>query len=103
MVTIKTLQRELPRLCQKHKIAYVDAFGSIARDEGDEKSDIDLIIEFEEPRLEAISQRYFGFLHDMEDTFHCKVDLLTQKSLKNPYLIESINKDRVRIYGSQNL
>jgi len=86
MITIEELKKEMPSMCEKYRIAYVDAFGSIARSEQKEDSDIDLIIEFSEPRREKISTRFFGFLHDVEDRFHHKVDLLTEKSLRNPFL-----------------
>ena len=99
MITIEELKKEIPALCEKHKIAYVDAFGSIARSEQTQDSDIDLIIEFSEPRKERISTRFFGFLHDIEDQFHRKVDLLTENSLQNPFLKEKVNQDRIRIYG----
>lgn len=100
MITIEKLKREIPPLCKKYRIAYVDAFGSVARSAQTQSSDIDLIIEFLEPRREKISTRFFGFLHEVEDRFQHKVDLLTEKSLQNPFLKEKINKDRIRIYGS---
>jgi len=100
VITLEKLQQEIPPMCEKYRIAYVDAFGSIARSELKEGSDIDLIIEFSEPRREKISTRFFGFLHEVEDRFHHKVDLLTEKSLRNPFLKESVNRDRIRIYGS---
>jgi uncharacterized protein len=100
MITIDELKKELPPMCEKFQIAYVDAFGSITRSEQKEDSDIDLIIEFSEPRRERISTRFFGFLHEVEDRFHRKVDLITEKSLRNPFLKEKVNQDRIRIYGS---
>lgn len=98
MVTIETLKENLPELCKKYQIAYVDAFGSVARSEQNSESDIDLIIEFSEPRKKDISSRFFGFLHELEDTYNQKVDLLTEQSLKNPYLKKEIDKSRIRIY-----
>lgn len=100
MITLEDLRQELPSICEKHRIAYVDAFGSIARSEQTENSDIDLIIEFSEPRQDKISARFFGFLHDLEDRFQNKVDLLTEKSIQNPFLKKKINQDRIRIYGN---
>ena len=99
MITIDDLKKDIPEVCERFRIAYVDAFGSIARNEQNEESDIDLIIEFEEPRRESISKRYFGFIHALEDHYGRRIDVLTEKSLKNPYLIRSIDRDRIRIYG----
>lgn len=99
VITLDDLRKEIPEICERHQIAYVDAFGSIARGEQREDSDIDLLIEFQEPRGERISTRFFGFLHDLEDKYERKVDLLTEDSLRNPYLIKAVNADRTRIYG----
>jgi len=99
MISIGELQRELPQLCERHRIAYVDAFGSVARGEQNTGSDVDLVIEFLEPRQEAISKRYFGFLHDLEDRCKTHIDVLTERSIKNPHLRRKIERDRVRIYG----
>ena len=99
MITIKELQKEISPLCKKYRIAYVDAFGSVTRSDFKDGSDIDLIIEFLEPRRDKISSRFFGFMHAVEDRFHLKVDLLTENSLQNPYLKQEVNKDRIRIYG----
>lgn len=100
MATIETLKKDIPEMCEKYQIAYVDVFGSTARSEQEADSDIDLIIEFSEPRRKNISHRFFGFLHELEDKYNQKVDILTEQSLRNPYLKEAINKDRIRIYGS---
>ena len=99
MITVSQLRAELPELCDRYGIAYVDLFGSTARNEQGEESDIDLIIEFKEPRTQAISYRFFGFLHALEDRYQRKIDLLTERSLKNPYLLEEIDGERIRLYG----
>lgn len=99
MITTDDIKASLPTICKKFKIKYVDIFGSFARNERQEESDIDLIIEFEDPIEEHVSERYFGFLHSMEDKFNRKVDLLTPRSIKNPYFKKAIERDRVRIYG----
>ena len=61
VVTLDDLRADLPEIYNRFRIAYVDAFGSLARNEQTEESDIDLIVEFMEPRQEAISERFFGF------------------------------------------
>jgi predicted nucleotidyltransferase len=99
MVDLNILRKEIPEVCSRYGIAYVDVFGSVARNEQVEDSDLDLIIELEEPRRTRMTQRFFGFLHTLEDRYQLKVDLLTEKSLTNPYLIRNINKERIRIYG----
>ena len=99
VITIDDLKRDIPEVCEQYRIAYVDAYGSIARNEQCEDSDIDLIIELEEPRRESISKRFFGFIHALEDHYGQKIDVITEKSLRKPHFIRKIDKDRVRIYG----
>jgi hypothetical protein len=99
MITIDDIKKILPELCHKFKIRYVDIFGSIARNDSKEESDIDVVIEFEDPIEENISERYFGFLHGLEDAFQRHVDVLTPRAIKNPYLRKSIEREKIRIYG----
>ena len=37
----------------------------------------------------------------LEDFFQRKVDLLTQKSLKNPFLLENIDKTKILLYDNE--
>ena len=99
MITIETVKNEIPIACKQFRIKTVDVFGSLARDENQVDSDIDLLIEFEEPIYEQSAKRFFGFLHFVEDHFGRRVDLLTPRSIKNPYLKQAIDRDKVRIYG----
>ncbi len=99
MITVETIKNEIPEACQRFRIKYVEIFGSIARNEFSENSDIDLVVELEDPIEEQSSTRFFGFLHFLEDHFDKKVDLLTPRSIKNPYLKQSIEREKIRIYG----
>jgi predicted nucleotidyltransferase len=42
---------------------------------------------------------YFEFANKLEDVLNRPVDLVTEKSLGNPFFIESINKTKTLIYG----
>ena len=70
--------------CREFGVRRLDAFGSVARGEGAPSSDIDLLVEFDDPDRNP-AKRFFGFLHFLEDTLGCEVDLLTINSLRNPY------------------
>ena len=99
MTIVEQIRNEIPDACHQYRIKTVDIFGSLARNEETSENDIDLLIEFEEPIMEQSSKRFFGFLHFMEDHFDRKVDLLTPRSIKNPYLKKSIDKEKIRVYG----
>ena len=57
------------------------------------KSDFDLLVEFS-PKLEILdyADNYFSLLDALEKILERKVDLVSVKSLKNPVLLEEINK-----------
>ncbi len=60
-------------------------------------SDLDFLVEFKNPE-DRPTKRFFGLLHRLEDSFHCKVDLLTQNGLKNPYFKRRVLAEKMIIY-----
>jgi predicted nucleotidyltransferase len=64
-------------------------FGSAARDEAGPGSDIDLVVEFEEP---ATFDRYVELSFLLEDLLGCRIDLLTRRS-PPAFMRGSIEKD----------
>ncbi len=83
--------------CRKFDVRRLDVFGSTARDAASGTSDVDLLVEFRDPDRTP-ARRFFGLLHQLEDTLGCKVDLLTTASLRNPYFRERVLKERIPIY-----
>ena len=73
------LKKQLPYLKQNFKVKSIGIFGSYAREEQTETSDIDMLVEFEAP---------VGFIKFMElenylsDRIDAKVDLVTPDALK---------------------
>ena len=73
-------------------------FGSAARNVMNDSSDIDFIIRFpEEMDYIQYSDNYFALTDALESLLKTKVDLVTEKTLKNPYLIENINRYKVQL------
>ena len=83
--------------CREFDVRRLDAFGSTARGSASPDSDVDLLVEFNEPARRP-ARRFFGLLHRLEDTLGCPVDLLTAGSLKNPRFRERVLKERVPVY-----
>jgi uncharacterized protein len=83
-------------LCMAYNVKNLFAFGSVCTDKFDDNSDIDLLISFK-PMDYADS--YFEIADKFEELFKRQVDLVTDKSLKNPYFIESVNQTKTLIYG----
>jgi predicted nucleotidyltransferase len=63
-------------------VASLAIFGSVARDEAGDHSDLDLLVNFVG---KATFDRYMELKFFLEDSLGVKVDLVTESSLKEPY------------------
>jgi uncharacterized protein len=97
-MTLEEIKQVAVPACKEFKVKRLDLFGSLARGEGTTPSDVDLLMEFEEPELYP-SKRFFGLLHRLEDALGCEIDLLTASSLSNPYFRRRVLTERVNVYG----
>ena len=88
----------LRALCIRYNVESLYAFGSVCTDSFNESSDIDLLISFKTMDYGDYADTYFELAEKLERLFNRPVDLLTDKSLSNPYLIESINQTKKPIY-----
>ena len=80
------LKAHKTELAERFDVTYLALFGSVARDEAGDDSDVDVLVRFEGP---ATSKRYFGALFYMEDLLGRSVDLVTDKALRKelrPYV-----------------
>ena len=68
-------------------------FGSVARDEATETSDLDFLVEFEGT---ATFDRYMDLKFYLEDLFGKPVDLVTKRSLK-PQIAESVLEEAIDV------
>lgn len=94
---LNELKRRVEPLCKEFGVRRLDAFGSTARGETCEGSDIDLLVDFADPEQRA-TRRFFDLLHGLEDSLHCPVDLLTLSGLRNPYFKDRVMQERVVLY-----
>lgn len=94
MINKEKLEKKLkdlkPVLEKKYKVKIIGIFGSYAKNEAKENSDIDILVEFSEDiGWEFIDLKYF-----LEQNLGKEVDLVTKEALK-PELKEDILKDVV--------
>jgi len=96
------IQKQLPmviQLFEKYKINQAFLFGSAVTDKFNEKSDVDILVNFKDevPPLEK-GEALLDLQIALEDALHRNIDLITENSLKNPYFIQEINEKKVKIY-----
>ena len=99
---IKERYTEFVDLCRSHKVDKIYAFGSSITDHFDpQTSDIDVVvkIDIEDPadRGEAL----LSLWDNLEILFERKVDLLTEDSIRNPYLKSNIDRTKKLIYDRE--
>lgn len=93
---------EITLLCREHKVKNLFVFGSVLTSRFNNKSDIDFIVIFEDIELLDYADNYFDFKFSLEDLLKRKIDLLEDKSIKNPFLKKSIDATKYLIYGTSN-
>lgn len=70
-------------------------FGSYARNEQDEKSDIDILVELD--YTQKVGMEYIRMKLELEDLLNNKVDLVSAGGLSK-YIKPYIDKDKILIY-----
>jgi len=87
------------KLCREYSVEAFYLFGSMAKGKQTEKSDYDFLVSFSSdvPLLEY-ADNYFSLLEKLRELLQRDVDLVTEKSLKNPVLLQEILETRVPLY-----
>jgi hypothetical protein len=91
---------EIGALCRKHGVRALWVFGSAVTAAFDpQSSDVDFLVDLGEYD-DVVHRRFFGLLEGLEELTGRPVDLLTVKSIENPYLAEELKETRKLVYGS---
>jgi uncharacterized protein len=85
------LKAEAPALKRKYAVKSLAVFGSMARGDDPEGSDVDVLVTFEEP---ATFRGFMGLKTDLEELRGRRVDLLTPRCL-SPEMGEEIDKEAI--------
>ncbi len=99
---IEKNRRTIELLCSKYRVKSLELFGSALTEKSfdTEKSDLDFLVEFLPLQPGQHADAYFGLLEKLQDLFSRSIDLLEIKAIRNPYLLESINRNRRQIYAA---
>jgi len=90
---LELLCRIKPILKEKYGVSRLGIFGSFARDEATESSDVDVVLEMESPNL-------FVMVHiqsEIEQTLGKPVDLVRYRERMNPYLKSRIDREAIYV------
>ena len=90
---LSILKENTSVLFEKYGVTRIGIFGSVARDDASEASDVDIVYEMSRPNL-------FTVVHlkeELEHILHCSVDLVRYREKMNPLLKKRIEKDGVYV------
>jgi predicted nucleotidyltransferase len=89
----------IKNLCETHNVDKLYLFGSATTTKFNEESDIDFLVKFKPFDLKLYFVNYIDFKSKLKELLRREIDLLEEQTLKNPYLISSIEENKELIYG----
>lgn len=92
----------LIELCKNHKVGELYIFGSILTDKFSDKSDIDLLVQFEKIDILEYFDNYMDFKEKLEILLDRRVDLLENQAIRNPVFRKVVDRDKKLVYEREN-
>lgn len=97
----KTIENKIPQiitLFKKYKVKEAYIFGSATNESFNKDSDVDFLYAFEDNLdYETYANNYIILINELENILKRQVDLVAKKTLKNPYLIKSIDESKIKL------
>ena len=90
---VNSLQAHKHILAERFGVTGLALFGSFARDQATDRSDVDILVSFDGP---ATSRTYFGVQFYIEDLLGRPVDLVTEKALR-PEFRPHVEREAVHV------
>jgi uncharacterized protein len=98
---IEAHRADLADLCRRHHVRSLFVFGSAAREDFDpDRSDVDLLVEFEPLPQGGYADAYFGLREALEALLGREVDLVAASALRNPYVKADVERTRALLYAA---
>lgn len=99
---VERKRNEIAALCRRYGIQRLDLFGSGATGQySPESSDLDFVVDLGEYD-DSVADRYLDFADALEELLRRPIDLVTERSIRNPYLQAAIDRQRKTIYEAGN-
>jgi predicted nucleotidyltransferase len=90
---IRILKAYKEKVSERYGIKQLGIFGSVARGEQTEGSDLDVCVEMEKPDAFIM----LDIKYDLEDMLHCKVDITLLNKKMNQLLKRHIERDGIYV------
>lgn len=88
-------------ICVRFHVRKLWVFGSILTNHFNEKSDVDLCVDFDKEMIGLFdyADNFFDFQYALEDVFGRRVDITEDSAVRNPYFRAELDETRKLIYG----
>ncbi|WP_211358608.1 nucleotidyltransferase family protein [Litorilinea aerophila] len=99
---LQALRELVAPACKQFGVKELKLFGSHARGDSSVASDYDFVVTFDKAPTgtDRRSDRFFGLLFYLEEHLGRQVDLLEQEAIRNPYLLQAIERDKKLLYAA---
>jgi predicted nucleotidyltransferase len=95
-----TVEKSIADACREFSVSQLYLFGSLARGEAHEESDVDLLVEFKRDGVAGAFDQFMGFKERMESILGRPVDIITAKRFRNPYFQQAVEAEKQLIYAA---
>jgi predicted nucleotidyltransferase len=90
---------QIKELCKTNKVKSLFAFGSVLRDDFNENSDVDLVVDIDESDPFKYTDIYFHLKLSLEEILKRQVYLLEDRAIKNKFFRRELDSTKEIIYG----
>lgn len=88
-------------LCKQYAVKSLFLFGSAVNEKFNDQSDFDFLVSFQDGLDPVVyADNFFALKKGLEQLLGRKVDLITERSLSNPYFIADIERNRQLLYAA---
>lgn len=86
-MTINIDKKRIAEFCRRNRIRRLALFGSVLRDDFDSRSDVDVLVEFEDGHVPGLA--FFGMQQQLSEILGRQVDLNTPQFL-SPHFRDAV-------------
>jgi predicted nucleotidyltransferase len=98
---IERHRTDVDNLCRKYNVKTLELFGSAADGVWDPlTSDLDFLVEFQTLAPGRLFDNFFDLKDELQTLFARRVDLVSPRGIRNPYLLKSVNQSRQVLYAA---
>ena len=87
------LRKYMVENAHKYGIMRMGIFGSVARQENREDSDLDIVVDIDNPTLSTM----YTLKTVLTEMFHCEIDLVRFRSSLPPFLKQNIENEAIYV------